>query len=85
MREMLSGKKLELDWGIRVFFLHALPRSPDHAFRPVTCHNGHVMPGKEERVFAGTAIEFQDVCTLLKDVEEAPIRLRAGRGRSWSE
>ena len=28
------------------------------------------MPGEEERVFAGTAIQFQDMGTLLKDVEE---------------
>ena len=82
---MLGGKKLELDRGVRVFVLQALPRGPDHAFRTVTGDNGNIMPGKEERVFAGTAIEFEDMGTWLKDVEEdRPIPLRAGRGQSWS-
>ena len=70
LRQMLGGKKLELDRGIRVFVPHTHPRGPDHAFGTVAGHNGHVMLGKEERVFAGTAIEFQDMGTLLKDVEE---------------
>jgi hypothetical protein len=70
LRQLLGGEKLELDRGIRVLFLQALASGPDHAFRPVTGNNGHVMPGKEERVFSGTAIEFQDLGTLLKYVEE---------------
>ena len=70
LRQVLGGKKLELDWGIRVFFLQALARRPDHAFRPVTGKYGNVMLGKEERVFAGTAIEFQDVGAGLKGVEK---------------
>ena len=70
LRQLLGGKKLEMDWGVRVFFLLALARGPDHALRPVTGNDGDGVPGKEERVFAGTAIEFQDVGAGLKGIEK---------------
>jgi hypothetical protein len=76
---MFGGKKLELDRSIRLFVLHALPRGPDHAFRTVTGDNGNVMPGKEEGVFAGTAIEFEDVSTGRKGIEKLmPYRCSLG-------
>src|ERR1700677_3235232 len=67
---MLGGKKAELDRGVRVFVLLALARGPDHAFRTVTGNDGDIMAGKEQRVFTGTAIEFQDVGGGLKGIEK---------------
>jgi hypothetical protein len=69
LRKMFGAKKLKPNFGARVFGLHALPCSVDHLLRCVAGNHGNVMTGKKERVFSRAAIDFQDMGSWLKDVE----------------
>ncbi len=69
----LGRKEIELYGGSRRFLAQAAGGGLDHLLRCIAGGNGDTISCKEERVFARTTVEFEDVVAALKGLgQHAP-------------